>query len=181
MDVEGGTSWVWSASLNGSVDGSTKTADGVSPGNGVWLTRDVVNVILSFGGVSRDACHGFMRKKLLAVMERHPAGLVENDQPLTIAWEDTPQVDDTEENNWTHGRVPGWMLWAAHIVPIELIGDGLFECSFQFRTCRDPKHNNQTRLDIFLRRADCAVITAHPGDTLKSSGKLKVHPFGVRL
>ena len=75
MDVEGGTSWVWSASLNGSVDGSTKTADGVSPGNGVWLTRDVVNVILSFGGVSRDACHGFMRKKLLAVMERHPAGL----------------------------------------------------------------------------------------------------------
>ena len=73
------------------------------------------------------------------------------------------------------------MLWAAHIVPIELIGDGLFECSFQFRTCRDPKHNNQKRLDIFLRRADGAVITAHPGDTLKSSGKLKVHPFGVRL
>ena len=180
VDVEGGTSWLLSASQNGSVDGSTKTVDGVSPGNRFWLTREVAKYIRLCGGVSPDVSHAFMRKKLLGVMEMYPTGLDENDQALSIAWEDTPPVDDTEEYNSTHGRVPGWMLWAAQIVPIKYIGDGLVQCIFQFRKFDDPYHNNQKRLDIWLRRADGMVITAHPGETRKRSAKLKAHPFGKR-
>ena len=180
MEVEGGTSWLLGASQNGSVDGSTKTADGVSPSKCVWLTREVAKYIRLCGGVSPDVSHAFMRKKLLGVMEMYPTGLDENDQPLSIAWEDTPPVDDTEEYNSTHGRVPGWMLWAAQIVPIKYIGDGLVQCIFQFRKFDDPYHNNQKRLDIWLRRADGMVITAHPGETRKRSAKLKAYPFGKR-
>ena len=73
------------------------------------------------------------------------------------------------------------MPWAAQILPREQIGAGMVQCTFQFRNFVDPNHNNQKRLDILLRRADGVVIAAHPGDTVKSSEKLKVHSCGVRL
>ena len=90
---------------------------------------------------------------------------------LSLAWEDTPPVVGTEEYDSAHGRVPGWMPWAAQILPREQIGAGMVQCTFQFRSFVDPNHNNQKRLDIWLLREDGTVITAHPGSRASKSAQ----------